>query len=143
MEKIQKIGVSGFIYNNGKVLIVRRSKKEKFMTGYYDLPGGKVEFGETLEEALGREIKEEVNLIVKILKPYSYFSYITLKNTRHTIDIQFIAKAKNIKNLKMSGAHDEYKWIKENEIGKYKMSKERKKSIKEGFKELRSSASLD
>lgn len=137
LEKIQKIGVSGFIYKDGKVLIVRRSKKEKFMPGYYDIPGGKVEFGESLDNALRREIKEEVNLVVKVIKPYSYFSYVTLNNTRHTVDIQFLAEVKNIKNLKIDDSHDDYRWIKESEIKKYKFSKERIRSIKEGFRELK------
>lgn len=136
MGKIQKFGVSGFIYNRGKVLVVRRSRKEKFMPGYYDIPGGKVEFGETLEEALMREIREEVNLSVKVVKPYSSFSYVTLKNTRHTVDIQFLVMAKNIKNLKINDDHDDFRWISEKEIGKYKFSKERIRSIKEGFKAL-------
>jgi len=137
MEKVQKIGVSGFIYNkDNKVLNVRRSKKEKFMPGYYDIPGGKVEFGESLEEALKREIMEEVNIPVKVAKPYSSFSYVTLKNTRHTVDIQFLVMAKNIKNLKINDDHDDFRWISEKEIGKYKFSKERIKSIKEGFKAL-------
>jgi 8-oxo-dGTP diphosphatase len=137
MEKIQKIGVSGFVYDKGRVLIVRRSKKEKFMPGYYDIPGGKVEFGESLEKALSREIKEEVNLTVESAKPYSSFSYVTLKNTRHTVDIQFIVRVSDVKKLKIYADHDDYKWVAEKEIGKYKLSKERKKSIKDGFKELK------
>lgn len=137
MEKVQKIGVSGFIYKDKKALILRRSKKEKFMPGYYDLPGGKVEFGESLEKAMKREIREEANLVVKKIKPYSSFSYVTLKNSRHTIDIQFLLEVGSIKNLRISDAHDGYVWVKEAELSKHKISKEMKKTIKEGFMEAK------
>lgn len=137
MDKFQKIGVSAFIHNNSRVLILRRSKKEKFMSGFYDLPGGKVEFGESLEKALEREIKEETNLKIKKLTPYSSFSYISDNGKRHTVDIQFLVEVSSIKAIKMTDAHDDYKWIRKNEISNYKMSKERKRSITNGFAELK------
>jgi 8-oxo-dGTP diphosphatase len=137
VEKIQKIGVSAFILRNGRVLIVRRSKKEKFMSGYFDLPGGKVDFGETLKQAVIREIKEETNLKVKEMHPYSSFSYLSSNGTRHNVDVQFLVSVEDLKKLKLSDAHDDFKWIKLSEINKYKMSKERKKSIRLGFSALK------
>ena len=55
MEKFQKIGVTAFVVSGDeKVLLLRRSKKEKFLPGYFELPGGKVDFGENPEKALER-----------------------------------------------------------------------------------------
>ena len=53
------------IFRDGRVLLVRRARSPG--KGFYSLPGGRVEFGETLHTALHREIDEETGLRVDIL----------------------------------------------------------------------------
>jgi ADP-ribose pyrophosphatase YjhB (NUDIX family) len=57
------LAVSAAIFRGGKVLIVRRARPPA--NGLYTLPGGGVELGETLEEAVIREVKEETALDVE------------------------------------------------------------------------------
>jgi 8-oxo-dGTP diphosphatase len=57
------LAVSAAIFRDGKVLIVRRARPPA--NGLYTLPGGGVELGETLEEAVIREVKEETALDVE------------------------------------------------------------------------------
>lgn len=57
------LAVSAAILREGKVLIVRRARKPAL--GIYTLPGGVVEAGETLEEALAREVREETALAIQ------------------------------------------------------------------------------
>ena len=54
------LAVSAAILRDGKVLVVRRARKPAL--GVYTLPGGVVEAGETLEQAIVREVKEETAL---------------------------------------------------------------------------------
>jgi len=54
------LAVSAAILRDGKVLIVRRARKPAL--GAYTLPGGVVEAGETLDEAVRREVREETGL---------------------------------------------------------------------------------
>jgi mutator protein MutT len=51
------------IIRNGKgdILFLRRSSNDEFFPGYWCLPGGKIEVGETAEEAIKREVAEETN----------------------------------------------------------------------------------
>jgi 8-oxo-dGTP diphosphatase len=58
------IAVSAAIIRDGKVLIVRRAPRGP-AGGLYTLPGGGVEIGETLTEAVMREIREETALTIK------------------------------------------------------------------------------
>jgi 8-oxo-dGTP diphosphatase len=59
-----QLAVSAAIFREGKVLVVRRARSPA--KGFYSLPGGRVEFGETLHAALHREIAEETALTIEI-----------------------------------------------------------------------------
>ena len=57
--------VAAIIIKNGKYFIAQRNK-HKHMGLSWEFPGGKVENGETFENALKREIKEELNINIAI-----------------------------------------------------------------------------
>jgi len=57
------LAVSAAIVRDGKVLVVRRARKPAL--NLYTLPGGGVEIGETLSEAVTREVREETGLNVE------------------------------------------------------------------------------
>jgi 8-oxo-dGTP diphosphatase len=60
-----QLAVSAAIFRDGKILLVRRARSPA--KGFYSLPGGRVEFGETLHSALHREIREETRLQIEIV----------------------------------------------------------------------------
>src|SRR6266550_7643541 len=60
-----QLAVSGAIFRDGKVLLVRRARSPG--KGFYSLPGGRVEFGESLHTALHREVDEETGLKIEII----------------------------------------------------------------------------
>jgi 8-oxo-dGTP diphosphatase len=65
MKKIEV--VAGVIFWEDKVLCVQRPKnKLHYISEKYEFPGGKIEEGETKEEALHRELLEELNISTKI-----------------------------------------------------------------------------
>ncbi|HJY16433.1 MAG TPA: NUDIX hydrolase [Xanthobacteraceae bacterium] len=57
------LAVSAAVFRDGRVLIVRRARPPAH--GLYTLPGGGVELGETLEQAVVREIREETALEIE------------------------------------------------------------------------------
>ncbi|MBW1911638.1 MAG: NUDIX hydrolase [Deltaproteobacteria bacterium] len=58
------VGVGGIIFANTSVLLVKRNKEPG--KGLWSLPGGAVELGETLTDALEREIAEEASIEIEI-----------------------------------------------------------------------------
>ena len=65
--------VAAIIFNNEEVLATQRGYGE-FM-GLWEFPGGKVEFGESHEEALRREISEELNLDISVGRKLTCVSF--------------------------------------------------------------------
>ncbi|GAB6436274.1 NUDIX hydrolase [Bacillus luti] len=64
MESVMQVRVTGILIEDEKILLV----KQKVANRNWSLPGGRVENGETLEEAMIREMREETGLEVKIKK---------------------------------------------------------------------------
>jgi ADP-ribose pyrophosphatase YjhB (NUDIX family) len=60
-----QLATSAAIFRDGKVLLVRRARSPG--KGFYSLPGGRVEFGESLAVALSREVMEETGLTIDIV----------------------------------------------------------------------------
>jgi len=59
-----QLAVSAAIFRDDRILLVRRARSPA--KGFYSLPGGRVEFGETLHAALHREVDEETALKIDI-----------------------------------------------------------------------------
>jgi 8-oxo-dGTP diphosphatase len=57
------VGVGGVVLIDGRVVLIRRGKEP--LRGRWVIPGGTVELGETLHEALVREMQEETGLVVR------------------------------------------------------------------------------
>ena len=88
------LAVSAAIFRDGKVLIVRRARPPA--NGLYTLPGGGVELGETLEEAVVREVREETGLDVEPVALAGYRQAITRDGAggveRHFVILPFAAR---------------------------------------------------
>jgi 8-oxo-dGTP diphosphatase len=66
--------VNAVLVHQGKVLLARRSPRRKAYPGLWSFPGGHVEQGESLEEALERELREEIGIVptsYRLLEPIS------------------------------------------------------------------------
>jgi ADP-ribose pyrophosphatase len=57
------VGVGGVVLIDGRVVLIRRGKEP--LRGRWVIPGGTVELGETLQDALVREMQEETGLLVR------------------------------------------------------------------------------
>ncbi|MFA5827860.1 MAG: NUDIX domain-containing protein [Candidatus Shapirobacteria bacterium] len=135
-EECQKVSVAGLLILNGKALVVRRSGKETFLPGVYEIPGGKVEFGEKPNQSIIREFQEEVNLKIKPLIPFRVFDYISKEGKRQTIEIVYLVELDNdtANNLKLSDAHDKYEWVGKDYISELNLSDEIRLDLEDGFR---------
>ena len=96
---------SGLIIQNNKVLIGLRSESDNG-GGLWEFPGGKIEINESSEEAVIRELNEELDIVVH--KPKKVMQYLhRFKNLIYDISFfEVISFKGSIKNK----VHDELKW---------------------------------
>ena len=104
--------VAAVIQNEeGKILIAQRNLK-KSQGGLWEFPGGKIEPNETREEAIIREIKEEMDIDIETKKfiDQKVFNY-------PDKDINLIAiECKQIKGDIKLNEHEDIKWVNKNEL---------------------------
>ena len=84
---MMRVRVAAIIIENDKLLMICHKKNDH---EYYLLPGGGVEYGESLDVALKREIKEELNVDIDVKDIKIVSDSIDEKDDRHVVNICFM-----------------------------------------------------
>lgn len=71
VSKTIELSVGAVIFRGDEALVIKRGKPP--FAGHWSIPGGKVEYGERLEDALRREVREETALEIEILSLLDVF----------------------------------------------------------------------
>ncbi|MBX3177185.1 MAG: NUDIX hydrolase [Candidatus Hydrogenedentes bacterium] len=87
--KLPRIRVAAIIVEDGRILLVRHQKDGQ---SYWMLPGGGVDYGETLAEALRRELREELNIETAIGALMLANDSIPEDRHRHIVNLYFAAR---------------------------------------------------
>jgi len=104
-----QIAVSAAIFRDGKVLLTRRARSPA--KGFYSLPGGRVEFGESLHQALAREVDEETGLAIEIIGLAGWREVLpAAAGAGHYLIMSFAARWV-AKEPALNDELDDYRWI--------------------------------
>lgn len=110
------ITVKGICVYNGKTLIMKRVRPSTDGLGYWELPGGGLEYGETPHEALIRELKEETNLDIRILKPV--YTFTAIRPQYQTVGVGFLSIPTN-DHVVISDEHTDFKFVSPDDLLEY------------------------
>jgi len=90
------VGCGALIINNkNETLLVKRGLKSKNEVGVWSKPGGAVEFGEKVEDAVIREIKEELGIEIELIKFLGFTNQIIKEENQHWVTFNYLAKIIN------------------------------------------------
>lgn len=125
------ISVKGIVIFNNKIVLLKNEREE------WELPGGKIEIGETSEECTLREIKEELNLVTNIHSIIDVWMYNVVGKVNVLI-ITYLCKpiTSNINVIRISSEHKEVRLFQPNEINQLNMPLGYKSSIEKGLRKL-------
>ena len=110
-----KIVTAGVIERDGLILIARR-KHGKMHVGNWEFPGGTLEEGETYEECLERELKEELGITARVgelfcISEYRYSSRLTIR--------LLAFRAQVVSGVFTLNEHDEMQWVRPADLPGY------------------------
>jgi ADP-ribose pyrophosphatase YjhB (NUDIX family) len=110
-----QLAASAVIFRDGKVLMVRRARAPG--RGLYSVPGGRVEHGETLHQAVAREVMEETSLTVEIAGFAGWREVLPgPERPGHYLVISFAARWRH-GDVVLNDELDDFCWIAPDEIG--------------------------
>ncbi len=128
------IGIGAVIICNGKILLEKR--KSEPGKGKWSIPGGLVELGESAEQTVIREVKEETNLEVEEPKLVDVVNSVTLDKDGeikyHFVIVDYFVKLKG-GTLKAADDAAELRWVTFDKVKKYDLTK----SFRDFFKRNR------
>ena len=106
--------VAAVIRKNNKYLIVQRNRK-KYLGLKWEFPGGKVEENETFEEALLREIKEELNIKISLQDKIAEEKY---KDEKIDIVLHYFLCTQESGTIELN-EHEDLAWVEKKDFDKY------------------------
>jgi 8-oxo-dGTP diphosphatase len=100
--------VAAIIQHNDKILCVQRGEnKLPYISKKYEFPGGKIELGESREETIKREIREELNMEISVIK-----EFITVNHEYPDFFLTMHSYICSCENTSVTlTEHIDYKWL--------------------------------
>ena len=117
------MGVGALIFDAGRVLLVERGKEP--LKGWWSLPGGAVETGERLSDAIKREVMEETNLSVDPLEVVEIFERLMYDAADcieyHYVLIDYLCKVQG-GELRAGDDSSKVAWVAKEDLASYKIT---------------------
>lgn len=87
------VGVGAMVFDgDGRVFLARRGPKARNEVGLWEFPGGTVEFGETMADAVVREFAEEYGMTVRVTGLIGASDHILPAESQHWVSVSFTAR---------------------------------------------------
>ena len=117
--------VAAVIKKNNLYFIAQRNRNKHFAY-YWEFPGGKVDNHETFENALKREIKEELSINIKVINHIASEKH---KDEKIDVNVHYFLCEPLNENIILS-EHEDMKWLQKNDLTQFKMAPGDSKIIK-------------
>lgn len=113
----QRIAVRALVRKDEKTLLLKRASGRPSILGRYELPGGKIDYGEQPEDALARYLTDDAGLIMQTAQLFDVLTYIDHddRDTQYIL-ILYLASLSAGGNVTLSQNYDHYLWKKVSNI---------------------------
>lgn len=115
----QHVATRAIIRKDGKTLLLRRSNGRENILGKYELPGGKIAYGEQPDDALQRCIKDATGLATQTTQLFDVLTYIDHddRDTQYVFILYLVSLVSNGSKIRLGQNYDKYAWQKMADVG--------------------------
>ncbi len=120
------------VIKDGVILLIQRSKNDTYKAGMWEFPGGKLDAGQDLTNALEREVLEETGLLISPIDRIAYYESIIISGGKYAgmpyVSIIGISKVSG-GEIKLSEEHDDYVWLNIQDAKEYNITDDTRKAL--------------
>lgn len=108
----QRLSVRAIINEDGKALLLKRNNGRPSILGKYELPGGKLAYGEQPEDALRRYLHDDAGLHIQSAQLFDAVTYIDYDDRaiQYGVIVYLVTLTQQRHPMKLSGNYSKYKW---------------------------------
>ncbi len=124
----QLISVRAIIRQDQKTLLLRRANGRQSILNKYELPGGKLGYGEQPEDAMGRYLKDDLGLTIQSAQLYDVLTYIDHddRDIQYTFILYLVSLSVSGNKVALSGNYDQYIWKKLGQVNQEELTESAK-----------------
>jgi len=110
----QRIAVRAIIRKDEKTLLLRRSNGRPSILGKFELPGGKIDYGEQPEDALARHLRDDMGVAIQTAQLFDVLTYIDHddRDIQYVFLLYLVSLAPGEASVRLSQRYDQYVWRK-------------------------------
>lgn len=108
----QRISVRAIIRKDEKTLLLRRANGRQTILGQYELPGGRLAYGEQPEDALRRYLHDDAGLHIQTAQLFDAVTYIDRdeRDIQYGVIVYIVSPANGAQGIKLGQGYDKYLW---------------------------------
>lgn len=108
----QRLSVRAIIIEEGKALLLKRNNGRQTILGKFELPGGKLAYGEQPEDALRRYLHDDAGLHIRTSQLFDAVTYIDYDDRaiQYGVIVYLVSLAAQRHPMRLSGNYSKYKW---------------------------------
>lgn len=120
----QRISVRAIINQDDGMLLLRRSSGRQSILGQFELPGGKLAYGEQPEDTLRRYLHDDAALHIDTAKLFDAVTYIDRddRDIQYAVIVYTVVLAGGHHSIDLSQNYDKFDWVKQSEIQQYSIT---------------------
>ncbi len=128
-KNIRAAGKAAIINEKEEILAIKRAGDETHLENLWDVPGGRFDHGETPQEGLKREVREESGLQIRIVEPVKSWSF-TRENGEQVFGTTFLCEPEEGLEVDLGDEHTDFRWVNVSELEGLEMHDELREGLK-------------